>query len=231
MKKIGLAYAMAGEIESLLRQGEGKLLETVAGVSVYEIEPGILAYTSGVGKVNAAIGAQIFIDRYQPDWIVNAGVAGCYHDVPIGTVVLADSFVQHDMDTSPMGDPVGYVSTVNTIEFPTDDVPLAKRILMQLGVEHVTGKVATGDAFMTRGPRADWVAKTFHPYLCEMEGCAVAQTCLRNGVKFTALKSVSDRLCKENNAAEYFNFAEAMVRLNRVVLPFAQALRDQEENG
>ena len=44
------------------------------------------------------------------------------------------------------------------------------------------------------------------------------------GVKFTALKSVSDRLCQENNAEEYFNYGEAMAKLNAVVLPFARAL-------
>ena len=56
------------------------------------------------------------------------------------------------------------------------------------------------------------------------EGGAIAQVCLRNRVKFTALKSVSDRLCQENNAEEYFNYGEAMAKLNGVVLPFARAL-------
>ena len=104
--------------------------------------------------------------------------------------------------------------------------PLVKR-LEGLGVPFRTGRVATGEVFMAKGPRTDWVAKTFSPLLCEMEGGAVAQVCLRNGVKFTALKSVSDRLCQENNAEEYFNYGEAMEKLNAVVLPFARALRDQ----
>ena len=56
---IGLAYALKGEIRSLLRSAEAKPLETVSGVAVYEIEPGILAYTGGVGKVNAAMSAQL----------------------------------------------------------------------------------------------------------------------------------------------------------------------------
>ena len=59
-----------------------------------------------------------------------------------------------------------------------------------------------------------------------MEGGAIAQVCLRGGVKFTALKSVSDRLCQDNNAQEYFNYGEAMAKLNDIVLPFAKALRD-----
>ena len=225
--QIGLAYAMSGEIESILKTTNAQLLETVSGVPVYEIEPGILAYAGGIGKVNAAMSAQLFIDRYHPDWIVNAGVAGSFLDLPIGTVVLADSFVQHDVDTSAIGDPVGLVSTVNRVEFPTDGLEQAEAILNRLGAAHRTGRVATGEVCMTKGARADWIAETFGAMLCEMEGGAVAQVCLRSGVKFTALKSVSDRLCQDNNAGEYFNFGEAMAKLNTIVLPFAQELLKQ----
>lgn len=221
---IGLAYALKGEIRSMLRSADAKPLETVAGVSVYEIEPGILAYLGGVGKVNAAMSAQLFIDRFHPDWIVNAGVAGSFLDLPIGTIVLAKDFVQHDVDTTAMGDPIGMVSTVDRVDFPTTEPERLSALLTALGTEHQVGRVATGEVFMTKGSRADWVAKTFSPTLCEMEGGAIAQVCLRNRVKFTALKSVSDRLCQENNAEEYFNYGEAMAKLNGVVLPFARAL-------
>ena len=225
--KIGLAYAMKGEIESILANTNARLVETVCGVDIYEIEQDIYAYTGGVGKVNAAMSTQLFIDRYHPDYIVNAGVAGSFLDIPIGTIVLADCFVQHDVDTSPMGDPIGMVSTVNKIDFPTDDLSCMQSILTDLNIPYLTGKVATGEVFMVKGERTDRVAALFSPTLCEMEGGAIAQVCLRNGVKFTALKSVSDRLCHENNADEFFNFPEAMEKLNRVVLPFAQALKSK----
>lgn len=221
---IGLAYALKGEIRSMLRSADAKPLETVAGVSVYEIEPGILAYLGGVGKVNAAMSAQLFIDRFHPDWIINAGVAGSFLDLPIGTIVLAKDFVQHDVDTTATGDPIGMVSTVDRVDFPTTEPERLSALLTALGTEHQVGRVATGEVFMTKGSRADWVAETFSPTLCEMEGGAIAQVCLRNRVKFTALKSVSDRLCQENNAEEYFNYGEAMAKLNGVVLPFARAL-------
>ena len=221
---IGLAYALKGEIKSMLRSADAKPLETAAGVAVYEIEPGILAYLGGVGKVNAAMSAQLFIDRFHPDWIINAGVAGSFLDLPIGTIVLAKDFVQHDVDTTAMGDPIGMVSTVDRVDFPTTEPERLSALLTALGTEHQVGRVATGEVFMTKGSRADWVAKTFSPTLCEMEGGAIAQVCMRNGVKFTALKSVSDRLCQENNAEEYFNYGEAMAKLNSVVLPFARAL-------
>ena len=221
---IGLAYALKGEIRSMLRSADAKPLETVAGTAVYEIEPGILAYLGGVGKVNAAMSAQLFIDRFHPDWIINAGVAGSFLDLPIGTIVLAKDFVQHDVDTTAMGDPIGMVSTVDRVDFPTTEPERLSALLTALGTEHQVGRVATGEVFMTKGSRADWVAETFSPTLCEMEGGAIAQVCLRNRVKFTALKSVSDRLCQENNAEEYFNYGEAMAKLNGVVLPFARAL-------
>ncbi len=221
---IGLAYALKGEIRSMLHSADAKPLETAAGTAVYEIEPGILAYLGGVGKVNAAMSAQLFIDRFHPDWIINAGVAGSFLDLPIGTIVLAKDFVQHDVDTTAMGDPIGMVSTVDRVDFPTTEPERLSALLTALGTEHQVGRVATGEVFMTKGSRADWVAKTFSPTLCEMEGGAIAQVCMRNGVKFTALKSVSDRLCQENNAEEYFNYGEAMAKLNSVVLPFARAL-------
>ncbi len=223
--KIGLAYALPGEIRSVLKTANPKLLETVSGVAIYEIEPDLLAYVGGVGKVNAAMSAQLFIDRFHPDWIVNTGVAGSFQDLPIGAMVLASDFVQHDVDTTAMGDPIGLVSTVDRVDFPTSQVERLSALLTAQGVAHHVGRVATGEVFMTGGQRADWVAETFHPTLCEMEGGAIAQVCLRNGVNFTALKSVSDRLCQANNAEEYFNYGEAMKRLNEAVLPFARALR------
>ena len=223
--KIALSYAMAGEIESILPSG-AEPMETVAGVPFYAIDEDIIACCGGIGKVNAAMATQMCIDRHRPDLILNAGVAGSFLDLPIGTIVLAESLLQHDVDTSPIGDPVGLVSTVNRLEFPVARLSQAKQLLDGMGVSYVTGKVASGDAFMVKGDRADWVARTFSPTLCEREGCAVAQVCLRNGVDFLALKSVSDRLCMENSPGEYFNFAQAMEQLNAVVLPLARALRD-----
>ena len=152
--KIALSYAMAGEIESILPSG-AEPLETIAGVPFYAIDDNIIACCGGIGKVNAAMATQLCIDRYRPDLILNAGVAGSFQDLPIGTIVLADSLIQHDVDTSPIGDPVGLVSTVNRLEFPVERLEQAKALLDAQGVSYVTGKVASGDAFMVKGERAD----------------------------------------------------------------------------
>ena len=121
----GLLYAMKGEIESLLPEG-AEPEKTVAGVPFYRIRENVVACCGGVGKVNAAMATQLFIDLYAPGRIVNVGVAGCFENVPIGTLVLADRFMQHDVDTSGIGDPVGLVSTVNRMDFPTAELEKAK---------------------------------------------------------------------------------------------------------
>ena len=220
--KIGLVYAMTGEIESLLTQENAQPLQTVAGVPFYRIRPDVIACAGGVSKVNAAMATQLLISLYQPDLVLNAGVAGCFEDMPIGSIVLAEGFLQHDVDTSALGDPVGLVSTVNRVEFPTWKPEHCVEVLKRLGFSAVTGRVATGDWFATDTPRSHWIADTFHPLLCEMEGCAVAQVCLRNGVKFMAIKSVSDCLFEHHDFA--FNFPAAMKDLNRVVMAFLTQL-------
>ena len=220
--KIGLMYAMPGEIESLLAQEGTHLLQTVAGVSFYHLREEVIACCGGVGKVNAALATQLLITLYRPDVILNAGVAGCFEEVPIGTLVLAEGFVQHDVDTTGVGDPVGLVSTVKQITFPTSDFAAAKAAMDKVGLPYRTGLVATGDWFAVPCRRTQWIADTFHPLLCEMEGCAVAQVCMRNGVKCMAIKSVSDCLVVKHDY--YFNFPTAMKDLNRVVMSFIDHL-------
>lgn len=220
--KIGLIYAMTGEIESLLTNENAQPLQTVAGVPFYQIRENVVACAGGVGKVNAAMATQLMISLYQPDLILNAGVAGCFEHAEIGDLVLAEAFMQHDFDTSNIGDEVGFVSTVNCLTFPTADFDKAKAAMDQVGLPYRTGLVASGDWFAVECDRSRWILDTFHPLLCEMEGCAIAQVCLRNGVKFMSIKSVSDCIFEHHDF--YFNFLAAMKDLNQVVVRFIDCL-------
>lgn len=219
---IGLIYAMRGEIESLLNTENAEPLQSAAGVEFYQIRPNVIACIGGVSKVNAAMATELLISLYHPDLVLNVGVAGCFEDVPIGTIVLAEAFLQHDVDTTAVGDPAGLVSTVNRTEFPTSDLEKAKAAMDKTGFAYRTGLVATGDWFATDTPRAHWISDTFHPLLCDMEGCADAQVCLRNGVPFMSVKSVSDCLFEHHDFV--FNFPTAMRDLNRVVMAFVDRL-------
>lgn len=225
--KIGLQFAMPVELHALPGAKELEPFETVSGIPFFQIAPDILACAGGISKVNAAMAAEVFCLHYGVDLILNAGVAGCATDLPTGTLVVASEFVQHDVDTTAVGDPIGLVSTVNQVVFPTWEPERCKTFLAQLGAAAVTGRVATGDWFATKGQRSAWIRDTFSPLLVEMEGGAIAQVCLRNHVRFVALKSVSDHLFSDRQAEEYFNFGEALENLGKVVLPLAQTLQKE----
>ena len=135
----GLLYAMKGEIESLLPEG-AEPEKTVAGVPFYRIRENVVACCGGVGKVNAAMAAELLCLRYGVDLILNAGVAGCFTDLPTGTLVVASEFVQHDVDTTAVGDPIGLVSTVNQVAFPTWQPEHCVELLRRAGIEAVTGR-------------------------------------------------------------------------------------------
>lgn len=225
--KIALYYAMPKEIDSLLSKHEGKCLQTVGGVSFYEIKKDVIAVTGGVGKVNAAMATQLCISLYAPDLVIDCGVAGCFENVDIGTIMLAEGFVQHDVDTTGCGDPIGLVSTVNVVRFMTSDFEKAKRAMDKTGIAYLCGMGATGDWFAKAGERARFVRDTYHPLFIEMEGGAVAQVCLRNATRFMAIKSVSD--CLFGNDRYDFNFPMAMRDLNDIVMRFVDALGVSDE--
>ena len=224
--KVALQFAMPSELHALPGLKDRQPSAVISGIPIYELAPDLLAACGGVGKVNAAMCAQILCRHYRADLILNSGVAGCLTDLPIGALVLAEDFVQHDVDTTAV-DPIGLVSTVNTVTFPTWDPQRCREILAELGHPAESGRVASGDWFAVKGNRAAWIRDTFHPVLTEMEGGAIAQVCLRNGTRFVALKSVSDHLFSERQAEEYFDFGEALEALGRVVLPFAQRLIEE----
>ncbi len=225
--KVALQFAMPAELHALPGLKDREPTAVISGIPIYELAPDLLAACGGVGKVNAAMCAQILCRHYRADLILNSGVAGCLTGLPIGALVLAEDFVQHDVDTTAVGDPIGLVSTVNTVTFPTWDPQRCREILAELGHPAESGRVASGDWFAVKGHRAAWIRDTFHPVLTEMEGGAIAQVCLRNGTRFVALKSVSDHLFSERQAEEYFDFGEALEALGRVVLPFAQRLVEE----
>lgn len=226
--KIGLQFAMPAELHALPGARDWTPFETVSGVPLFQAAPGIVACAGGVGKVNAAMAAEILCRHCGVDLILNAGVAGCATDLPTGSLVVVSDFVQHDVDTSAVGDPIGLVSTVNQIEFPTWEPERCLELLSALGFSAVTGRAATGDWFAVKGDRAAWVRDAFSPLVVEMEGGAIAQVCLRNGVGCVSVKSVSDHLFSDRQAEEYFDFGQALENLGQIVLPLALKLQQEE---
>ena len=211
---IALVYAMAGECAGLLEKLGGTPLPEAASMPLYSLSDGTLVAVGGVGKVNAAMAVQAILDRFPVTEVWNAGCAGAFIDLPVGSIVVGTHCVQHDVDTSLAGDAPGFVSTVNRVEFPCDFVEdtLAALPRAQKGV------IATGDWFGQDYDRAKGILARYHAAVCDMEGCACAQVCLRNNIPFRAVKAVSDHLFSPAQDQEYqTNFARTMAALDAAV--------------
>ena len=195
---IGIIGAMEPEVCALIDALSERESETVSGVSFYTgiIEGRRVAIAKcGIGKVFAAICAEIMILKYSPDLIVNTGVGGALaSDLSTGDIVIAHSLCQHDMDTSAIGDPKGLVSGINVIYFDSDE--RAKNILLEaaseLGLKAREGRIASGDKFIASKADKERIASDFSADACEMEGCSVAQVAYVNGTPFAVVRAISD---------------------------------------
>ena len=195
---IGIIAAMDVELEKLRNSMTDIKTETLAGT---EFLTGSLwghktvAAVSGVGKVNAAMCAQTMILKYSPEFIINSGVAGGLDkSLKICSIVVADKVVQHDMDTSPLGDPIGFISGINIIEIPCYEkiCSLLKKAAEENGIHSITGTIASGDQFINSSDKKEFLVNTFNAAACEMEGAAIGHVCYKNNVPFCVIRSISD---------------------------------------
>lgn len=225
--RIGVLYAMAQEAKGLLAALKAGEPQTAAGIPFYPISDQVVVCVGGVGKVNTAMAAQLLIDRFGVERIVNAGCAGALADLPAGALVMGTDCVQHDVDTTLAGDPPGLVSTVNCVRFPCAEQLETLTLLMNMGYPFTPGTVATGDWFGRNYERAAAIREEYGALVCDMEACAAAQVCLRNNIPFLTFKVVTDHLFAERQAEEYQdNFNGAMAILNDAVRIYLELMED-----
>ena len=224
--RIGIICAMQKEAQDIIAAMENGVSETVSGVtytvgSIGKYE--CVVAVCGIGKVFAALCAQTMILKYSPSLVINCGVAGGLSpELSICDVALATALVQHDMDTSALGDPKGLISGINIIELPCDKNATAvlKGCAEAEGIKTVLGVIASGDRFMSESSDKENVRETFSAIACEMEGAAVGQVCYVNNVPCCVMRAISDG-GDENAAMDYPTFAKiAAERAARVILRF-----------
>ena len=133
--------------------------------------------------------------RFGVTHIINTGVAGTLSEkLSILDVAIADGVVQHDMDTSPIGDPVGLISGINKIVLPTSDymAKIAADVAGELGVKYGRGIIASGDQFISSADRKRYIVDKFGAVACEMEGAAIGHVCYVNGIECLIVRAISD---------------------------------------
>ena len=196
--KLGIIAAMTIEADLIKAAMTDTTAEEISGITFVSGKRGkcdAVVAVCGIGKVFAALCTQTMILRYAPDCVINTGVGGTLTDkLGIGDLAVSTAVVQHDMDTSPLGDPVGLISGINVIEMPADKAMAEKvcAICETKGIRHHCGVIASGDQFIASREKKDWIVSTFAGIACEMEGASVGQVCYVNKVPFVILRAISD---------------------------------------
>ena len=219
MQTIGIIGAMEKEIALIRANLKNLQEEVVAGGTYLSGQLGrqqVVLTCSGIGKVNAAISAQILCDRYRVDALLNTGIAGnLADDLGLGDVVVAEQVLYHDFDPSIFAQCHPYTPVLKA------DGALVEQICRCLdqigGVRYKRGVVATGDQFVSDSAvKADIIARTGAD-CAEMEGAAIGHVAARNGVPFAVVRCLSD---DADDAAEstYENFAAHTAQLGARLL-------------
>ncbi len=211
---IGIICALSIEVEELTKLLENKQENTYAKMKYISgtINGKEVVMTEcGIGKVNAAMSTQVMIDRYNPDIIINSGIAGSVsRELKIGDIVISKDCVQHDFDGTQMGDPKGLIQYNDETRI---DIPVSVDVANKLfdackDIENTNvmcGRIATGDIFVAEKVMRQSIADEFSAVACEMEGGAVAQVCYRNEVPCAVLRCISDDF-DENQFMDFMEF-------------------------
>lgn len=195
---IGIIGAMDIEIENIALNMTDVKKETISSVTYISGKlygKDVVCAVCGIGKVFSAVCTQTMILRYSPEIIINTGIAGSLSDkLSVSDTVVAQSLVQHDMDTTAFGDPKGFVNGLGVVNIPCDE-EVSKEIcaiMDKCGVKNVRGVIATGDCFVADSSKKRDIQNTFNAVACDMEGASIALVCHIGGVKCAVMRTISD---------------------------------------
>ena len=194
---------MSVEVEALKAKIKCAKRETVSGIEFVSGKLGgkkVVVAQCGIGKVFAAVCAQTMILKYGAEKIINTGVAGTLsNDIGILDFAISSGVVQHDMDTTAIGDAPGLISGINIVEFPASK-ELSKKAFnaaTALGYKAMTGIIASGDQFINNAARKEFIRDTFNAIACEMEGAAIGHVSYISNVEFVIIRCISDNASGE----------------------------------
>ncbi|MGF0033719.1 5'-methylthioadenosine/adenosylhomocysteine nucleosidase [Bariatricus sp. SGI.154] len=198
---IGIIGAMEEEVAALKEDMD--IQETVEQASMVFCKgtlcgKDVVVVRSGIGKVNAGICAQILVDKFQVDTLINTGIAGSLDArIDIGDMVISTDALHHDMDATLFGDALGQVPRMDTLSFPADEALVQKAVQANEkanpDIHTFTGRIASGDQFIASKEVKERIVKNFHPLCVEMEGAGIAHAAYLNKVSYVIIRAISDK--------------------------------------
>ncbi len=198
--KLGIIGAMDVEVATLKEKMVDVTVSTHAGSEYFagKLEGcDAVVVQCGVGKVNAALCAQILISEFGVTHIVNTGIAGSLSaDLDIGDLLISRDAIHHDFDLRFWGRPIGQVPGMDVVAFPADE-KLLQQAFAAAEAENPghtrMGRVASGDQFICSREQKERIIADTAALCAEMEGAAIAHTAYRNSVPFVIIRAISDK--------------------------------------
>ena len=216
--KIAILCAMPEEAKLIIEEFSMKKNETDKHFDVYESEDLILLI-SKIGKIYATMGAKRLIQTYDIDMIINIGLAGSLKkEYEVGTVLLGEKIVQHDVFLPWEGEHLDYLKgeiyIVNKVE-----------MLRKLGIDIDTVTILTGDQFIHNKEKIHELAKIGD--IVDMEAFAIASVCKVFTRDLIVIKAISDNALLEENSKKEFeiNIDKAMKNSIKLLKEVIVALR------
>ena len=221
--------AMAEEIEHYLDTCTVTGTRQRAGLTVHEATyhgHDLVLVKAGVGKVNAAMCAQLLIDDFDASAVICTGSAGALHDgLDIGDVIVAEDCVQHDVRVDFLGLPPGQIPFTDHRFFASAPALVERAASVDLaGHDVVLGRVCTGDTFIQDEARRNEIRDELGGDCVEMEGAAVGQVCTLNNVPFLLVRAISDRADGSSDVDFQDFLHEAAQSSARIVIHLLQDL-------
>ena len=222
-------YAVEREAKPLLDIFKVKFEKKAGQLEIYlanKQEHHFCVCLGGIGKVASSSSISLLesvIDEPIEE-IINVGVAGSINPSKAGILdaVISTSLVQHDVDTTPVGDPAGLISGINKVYFDADENIRKKLVIAvsKAGVKPVEGIVASGDQFIATDQQRKRISEAFDAITVDMEAAAEAQVAYMLGIPFCSLKVISDA---NDHAKEYIeNEKKAAELAAKIILEYLQ---------
>ncbi len=225
---IGFIGALEVEVKGLIDRLTDKQKFTFGGMDFYSgkiFNKDVCVVKCGVGKVLSAAACQAMIMKFNPSLIINTGVAGSLSkDLKVLDIALGASVVQHDMDTTAIGEPLGYLCGVNRVFIDADKkfLNLLGECVTESGINLKTGVIASGDKFIATKEDKERIVKNFGAISCEMEGGSIGHVSAINNVPFVVLRAISDNADGEAPMSFPEFCAAAALNTLKVLLKFIE---------
>ncbi len=230
---IGIIGAMEEEVEQLVSAMDIKKTEEKAGMKFFSGSlsgKDVTIVKSGIGKVNAAVCAQILICDFNVDTIMNTGIAGSLDAaIDIADVVISEDVLHHDMDATGFGYPKGQIPRMDTLSFPANEnlinaaLEACKIAVPEIGIHK--GRIVSGDQFISDKKRKEEIVKDFQGKCTEMESASIAQTAYLNRIPFVIIRTISDK-ADDSASVDYPTFEKkAIANSVKIVKEFCNLIK------